>query len=72
MLISFRYILYSEGKKTLELTVEPGFKHGTVVRVPSPSRWDQEMPEWVRGRREEILERIRSKCTHLNCEWKES
>ncbi len=72
VVISFRYILYSEGKRSLELTVEPGLKHPTVIHLPSPSRWEREMPEWARSRREEILGRIRPQCAHLNCEWKET
>lgn len=71
VIISFGYILYSEGKRSIELKVEPGLKHPTIVHIPSPSRWEKEMPEWCRGRREEILSRIRPKCVHLKCEWKE-
>ncbi|MFO7785371.1 MAG: ribose 5-phosphate isomerase B [Desulfatiglandales bacterium] len=71
VVISFGYILYSEGKRSIELRVEPGLKHPTIIQVPSASRWEAEMPEWCRGRREEILSRIRSKCAHLECEWKE-
>jgi len=72
VLVSFGYIVYSEGKRSFELTVEPGLKHPTIIHVPSPSRWEQEMPEWARGRREEILARIRPQCAHLNGEWKET
>lgn len=72
VLVSFGYILYSEGKNTMELTVEPGLKHPTRIYVPAASRWDEEMPEWARGRRDEILSRIGSKCTHLAYEWKEA
>jgi len=72
VLVSFRFITYSEGRRSLELTLEPGLKHPTIINVPSPSRWEREMPEWARGRREEILERIRPKCSHLNCEWRET
>lgn len=72
VLVSFGYILYSEGSRSIELTVEPGLKHPTVIRVPSAERWDEEMPEWARGRREEILERIRPKCAHLDYEFKET
>ncbi len=72
VLVSFGYILYSEGKRTIELTVEPGLKHPTRIYVPPASRWDEEMPEWARGRRDEILSRIGSKCTHLVYEWKEA
>ncbi len=71
VLVSFGYILYTEGKRSIELTVEPGLKHPTIIRVPSASRWDEEMPEWARGRREEILSRIRPKCAHLSHEFKE-
>ncbi len=72
VLVSFGYILYSEGARSIELTVEPGLKHPTVIRVPSADRWDQEMPVWARGRREEILSRIRPKCAHLDYELKET
>lgn len=71
VVISFGYILYSEGKLSIELKVEPGLKHPTIIHVPSVSRWEEDMPEWCRGRREEILSRIRPKCIHLECEWKE-
>lgn len=71
VLITFRSIVYQEGKNTLELAVEPGLKHGTVVHVPSESAWNEAVPDWARDRREEILGTIRQKSAHLNCEWKE-
>lgn len=71
VLVSFGYILYSEGKRSIELIVEPGLKHPTIIRVPTVSRWDEEMPEWARGRREEILSRIRPKCAHLDCKFED-
>ncbi len=71
VIISFGYILYSEGKKFIELRVEPGMKHPTIVQVPSESRWEEELPDWCRGRRDEILARIKTKCVHLECEWRE-
>lgn len=70
--LSFGYILYAEGKNTIELKVDPGLKNPTVINVPSESRWKEEMPDWCRDRRDQILERIKPKCVHLNCEWKES
>lgn len=72
VLISFGYILYSEGGRSIELTVEPGLKHPTRIHVPSAERWDEEMPAWARGRRDEILSRIRDKCVHLDHEIKET
>lgn len=71
VLISFRSIRYREKTHTLELTVEPGLKHGTIVHVPSETAWNEVMPAWARDRREEILRHIRLKSAHLNCEWKE-
>jgi ribose 5-phosphate isomerase B len=71
VLISFACILYSEGRRSIELRVEPGLKHPTVIQVPSAVRWEEEMPEWCRHRREEILARIRPRCVHLNCDWRE-
>lgn len=72
VVVSFGYILYCEGKHSIELTVEPGLKHPTIIHVPSASRWDEQMPAWARGRREEIMSRIGSKCAHLVYEWKEA
>ena len=72
VVISFGYILYAEGRRTIELTVEPGLKHPTIIHVPSAERWDEVMPEWARGRRDEIMARIRAKCVHLKYEWKET
>ncbi|MFP4037050.1 MAG: RpiB/LacA/LacB family sugar-phosphate isomerase, partial [Desulfobacteraceae bacterium] len=71
VLISFGYILYSEGKNTLEFKVEPGLKHPTQIHVPSAERWDEETPPWAQGRREEILGRIRDRCVHFDFQWKE-
>jgi ribose 5-phosphate isomerase B len=69
--ISFGYILYSEGKNILEFRVDPGLKKPTVIHIPSESRWEEEMPAWVGGRRGEILDRLKSKTAHLKCEWEE-
>jgi len=30
-----------------------------VVYVPTEDEWQQEMPAWARGRREEIIENVR-------------
>lgn len=65
VVISFGYILYSEGKNTIEITVDPGLKGPTVIHVPSPENWNKDTPEWAHGRRDEILNRIKTKCMHL-------
>jgi len=71
LLIAFRYIKYMEGKSSITFQVDPGLKTPTVVHIPSPENWNLEVPEWARNRRQEILDRIKPKCTHLKCEWRE-
>ena len=71
LLISFRYIKYMEGKDSIEFQVEPGLKRPSIVHIPSPQRWVAELPEWAKNRRDEILDRVKSKCTHLTGEWRE-
>lgn len=71
LLISFRYIKYIEGKKSITFQVDPGLKTPTVVHIPSAESWNSEVPEWAQNRRKEILDRIMPKCAHLKCEWRE-
>jgi ribose 5-phosphate isomerase B len=71
LLISFRYIKYMEGKNSIEFQVEPELKRPSIVHIPSVQRWIAELPEWAKNRRDEILDRVKSKCSHLNCEWRE-
>jgi ribose 5-phosphate isomerase B len=71
VLISFGYILYSEGKKTVELKVEPGLKSPTLIHIPSPESWNTSMPDWLENRREEIVERIARRCKHMIYEFRE-
>jgi len=71
LLIAFRYIKYMEGDKDLEFKIDPGLKRPSVIHIPSPQSWNREVPPWARDRREEIIDRIKSKTLHLNLEWKE-
>ena len=71
LLISFRYIKYMEGKDSIEFQVHPGLKRPSVVYIPSLERWNSELPEWSKNRRDEIIDRVKSKCAHMNCEWSE-
>ena len=71
LLIAFRYIKYFEGENTLQFQVDPKLKEPSVIHIPSEENWASEVPEWARQRREEILSRIRSKCAHMELEWKE-
>lgn len=71
VLVSFRYIKYYEGDKAFELKVDPSMKGPSIIHVPSPERWSTEIPRWAQARREEILERMRQECSHLDAEWRE-
>ena len=71
VLISFGYILYSEGKNTAEFKVEPGLKGPTLIHIPAPDKWNKAMPEWMQNRREEIVERIAQRCKHMIYEFRE-
>ena len=71
ILISFRYIKYLEGKNAIEFQVDPGLKTPSIVHIPSEERWRAELQSWARDRREEILDRVKIKCSHMNCEWRE-
>lgn len=71
LLIAFRYIKYMEGKDSIEFQVDPGLKTATIIHVPSAARWNDEVPEWARNRREEIFARIKEKTSHMQREFKE-
>ncbi|MBW1800526.1 MAG: RpiB/LacA/LacB family sugar-phosphate isomerase [Deltaproteobacteria bacterium] len=71
VLISLRYIIYSEGKNAIEFKVDPSLKGPTVIHVPSPERWDVEIGDWAKDRRDDILQRIQSKCVHMTIELRE-
>ena len=71
VLISFGYILYSEGRKTAELKVEPGLKGPTIIHIPSHDNWNKSMPEWMHGRRDQIIDRIARRCKHMIYEFRE-
>ena len=70
VLIAFRFIKYIEGKNFLELRVDPGLKTPTVIHVPSSERWKSEMPLWAKDRRDEIIGRVKAKCSHMTCQWR--
>ena len=70
-LIAFRFIKYLEGRNTLEFQVDPGLKDPTVIHVPSKDRWESEVANWAKHRREEILGFLKEKCSHMSCVWKE-
>ncbi|MBW1722817.1 MAG: ribose 5-phosphate isomerase B [Deltaproteobacteria bacterium] len=71
VMIAFRYLKYFEGDQSLEFRLDPNLKTPSVIHVPSEERWKKELPEWARDRRDEILERLKKKCSHMECIWEE-
>jgi len=71
LLIAFRYIKYMEGRNSIEFQVDPGLKTPSVIHVPSPGRWNSDLPEWTRNRRDEILQRVKKKTSHMKAEFRE-
>ena len=58
--ISYKYIRYTEYTHTIELDVEPS-KDKLFVYIPTEKSWNNSFGEWASGRRNIILERIKSK-----------
>lgn len=71
VVISFGYILYNEGKKSAEFKVEPGLKGPTLIHIASVENWNKEMPDWLKNRRDEVLDRIVQRCKHMIYEFRE-
>lgn len=71
--INFRYIRYREGSEFIDLQRDPAGESGepAVVYVPSPKPWYSEMPPWAHRRRDDILRRIQSSCSHIDHKWEE-
>ena len=65
VLISFAYILYSEGSKKVEFELKPGLKSPTLIYIPSEENWNIKMPEWLHNRRDQIVDRLASRCKHM-------
>lgn len=62
-------IVYHEGEERLSFD---GFERPRperdVVRIPSPERWDSTVLPWARGRRAEIVARLRAHPVVKGCE----
>jgi hypothetical protein len=57
-------VIYYEGEKSLTFYFD---RIAYTVYVPSNRKWEEDMPEWARVRKSEIIERIR---TRLGQNWK--
>jgi len=57
-------VTYSEERKSITFYFD---RTARTVYVPSSKKWEQEMPEWARIRRTQIMERIQAR---LGQNWK--
>jgi len=64
-------ILYREDDGGLQLEIEPMFQVPDVVYVPSENQWAATAPAWARGRRLEILGKLKGMAWHRDLEWRE-
>jgi hypothetical protein len=68
----YRSLGYSEpGGLLLCLDVEPMVEGPDRVLVPSVEAWDADAPGWAVGRRDEILERLRSIAWNRDLTWED-
>jgi hypothetical protein len=71
--ISWRALIYREGDRHFKIYIDPPTRYGEpfTFYLPGPDRWDQVLPDWAGGRREEIVGRIKEECAHFHAEWVE-
>jgi hypothetical protein len=70
--VGFRFIKYTEGDNDLTLDWEPaGEGKPPIAYVPSERLWNIEMPDWAKGRREEIMRTIKAETAHMKFVWQE-
>jgi hypothetical protein len=57
-------IAYWEGERAYLFDAAWGARQ-PVLYVPSPRSWDDVVPSWLRGRRDEVVERLRRRSRHV-------
>jgi len=70
---SFYYEELADGQRrraVMECELES--KGPRILRLPATEDWHWKMPEWARGRREEIVERVRSELKAMGVRYIES
>ncbi|MBC7692504.1 MAG: hypothetical protein H7222_12135 [Methylotenera sp.] len=56
--MGYRYVRYSQGGSSIELTIEPMMGEADLIYIPDDSSWTRTAPNWARARKSEILEKI--------------
>jgi hypothetical protein len=51
-------LIYREGENELEFFIPMGVKPPWPLEFPSESTWNKTVPDWAKGRRNEIMKRI--------------
>jgi hypothetical protein len=71
--VKFRVIRYWESSEDdpIELGWEPIIGDRPVAYLPSHRRWQAEMPEWARNRRDEIMAEVKRQTAHMDFRWQE-
>ena len=70
--LNWRALTYQEGTQFLSLQVEPMNQGPCRVYVPTQAAWQRQAPAWAQGRRDEILQRVRSIAWNRDLDWPES
>ena len=50
-------VIYHEGEHTLDLYFQ---RYPNIIYVPTDAAWQEQMPDWAKDRKTEIMERIKS------------
>jgi hypothetical protein len=69
--ITWRALNYCEGGRCFKIYIDPPSSYGQpfTFYLPGPDRWNQVLPDWAAGRRDEIVARIKEECAHFHAEW---
>ena len=68
----YRFVTYKEAGNVLSLAVDVMADGPDVVAVPSANAWDLTSPPFARGRRDEVIERLKSVKWNRELAWEES
>jgi hypothetical protein len=59
--VGYKSVRYSEAAGEMLFSREPSFKSlPSILWLPSPERWAISAPEWAKGRRDEIIARLKA------------
>src|SRR6185437_13090230 len=68
----YRFVTYREGDNVLSLDVDVMADGPDMVFVPSADAWDRTSPPFARGRRDDVVERLKGVKWNRELVWEES